>query len=62
MKYNPDHPFSEQPMFLAAILSALKQQQLRDHLNKKNLFYVPKKLIIVLIFFSHKNRVLVVLT
>jgi len=30
MKYNPDHPFSEQPMFLAAILSALKQQQLRD--------------------------------
>jgi len=30
MKYNPDHPFSEQPMFLAAVLSALRQQHLRD--------------------------------
>ena len=30
MKYHPDHPLPEQPMFLAAILTALKQVIIRQ--------------------------------
>jgi len=30
MKYHPEHPLPSQPMFLAAILTALKQPQLRE--------------------------------